>query len=56
MARVVKLIPSRTVFLLCDLQTKFRPAIHQFDSLVTTANKLFKVAKARRDFTALTFA
>ncbi|KAH9991457.1 Isochorismatase-like protein [Russula vinacea] len=45
MARVVKLIPSRTAFLLCDLQTKFRPAIHGFDSLVTTANKLLKVAK-----------
>ncbi|KAF8485339.1 Isochorismatase hydrolase [Russula ochroleuca] len=45
MACVVKLIPSRTAFLLCDLQTKFRPAIHGFDSLVTTANKLLKVAK-----------
>ncbi|KAI0269036.1 Isochorismatase-like protein [Russula aff. rugulosa BPL654] len=42
-ARAVKLIPSRTAFLLCDLQTKFRPAIHGFDSLVTTANKLFKI-------------
>jgi hypothetical protein len=66
-ASVVKLIPSRTAFLLCDLQTKFRthflprtpstdifppgPAIHGFDSLVATANKLFKAAKVRRDFT-----
>jgi len=32
------------------------PAIHGFDSLVTTANKLFKAAKARRVFTTLILA
>ncbi|KAI9510967.1 Isochorismatase-like protein [Russula earlei] len=44
-AKVVKLIPARTAFLLCDIQTKFRPAIHGFDSVVATGNKLLKVAR-----------
>ncbi|KAH9057731.1 Isochorismatase hydrolase [Lactarius vividus] len=44
-ARVVKLIPSRSVFLLCDVQLKFRTAIHGFESVVATSNKLLKAAK-----------
>ncbi|KAH9918153.1 Isochorismatase hydrolase [Fomitopsis serialis] len=44
-ARVVKVIPGRTVFFVCDLQAKFRPAIHGFDSVVATANKMLKMAK-----------
>ena len=31
------------------------PAIHAVDSLVSTVNKLLKVAKARPDFTTLSF-
>ncbi|KAI0260931.1 Isochorismatase hydrolase [Gloeopeniophorella convolvens] len=44
-ARVVKLVPGRTAFFFCDLQTRFQPAIHGFDALVATGNKLLKVAK-----------
>ncbi|KAI0253156.1 Isochorismatase hydrolase [Lactifluus subvellereus] len=43
--RVVKLIPAKTAFLFCDIQTRFRSAIHGFDSILTTGNKLIKVAK-----------
>ncbi|KAH9962417.1 Isochorismatase-like protein [Russula dissimulans] len=43
--RVVKLIPAQTAFLFCDIQSKFRPAIHGFDSVVATGNKLLRIAK-----------
>jgi len=43
--RVVELIPSKTAFLVCDIQSKFQFAIHEFDSVVATSNKLLKVAK-----------
>ena len=66
--RVVKLIPSKTAFLVCDIQTRFRAqlvflallsllakslfssesAIHGFDSVVATSNKLLKVAKVEQ--------
>ncbi|KAH9030240.1 Isochorismatase hydrolase [Lactarius deliciosus] len=46
-ARVVKLIPSRSVFLLCDVQLKFRTAIHGFDAVVATSNKLLRAAKTQ---------
>ncbi|KAF4587826.1 isochorismatase domain-containing protein 2A [Ophiocordyceps camponoti-floridani] len=32
--------------LVCDMQEKFRPAIHEFDSIVTTAEKLLKYARS----------
>jgi len=44
-SRLVKVLPKNTIFLLCDLQTRFRPAIHGFDHVVNTANKMLKVAK-----------
>ncbi|KAN0131254.1 Isochorismatase-like protein [Lactarius tabidus] len=44
-ARVVKVIPSRTVFLFCDIQLRFRIAIHGFDAVVATGNKLLGTAK-----------
>ncbi|KAI9455787.1 Isochorismatase hydrolase [Lactarius psammicola] len=44
-ARVVKLIPGRSVFLFCDVQLKFRTAIHGFDAVVATGNKLLRAAK-----------
>ncbi|KAH8996979.1 Isochorismatase hydrolase [Lactarius hatsudake] len=44
-ATLVKLIPSRSVFLLCDVQLKFRTAIHGYDSVVATGNKLLRAAK-----------
>ncbi|TFK74433.1 Isochorismatase hydrolase [Pluteus cervinus] len=37
--------PASTLFFLCDLQTKFRPAIFAFDHVVNTTNKLLKLAK-----------
>ncbi|KAL0949813.1 hypothetical protein HGRIS_009848 [Hohenbuehelia grisea] len=36
--------PAKTLFFLCDVQTRFRNAIHGFDQVATTANKLLKVA------------
>ncbi|KAJ3819056.1 Isochorismatase hydrolase [Lentinula raphanica] len=36
---------TRTVFLLCDLQTKFRSAIYQYNHVVQTTNKMLKIAK-----------
>ncbi|KAN0131274.1 Isochorismatase-like protein [Lactarius tabidus] len=46
-ARVVKLIPSRTVFLFCDIQLKFRTAIHGFDAVVATGNKHLTAARVQ---------
>lgn len=42
---VAKLIPTRSIFFLCDVQTRFRPAIYGFNEVVDTANKMLKVAK-----------
>jgi len=42
---VPKLDPATTLFFLCDIQTKFRSAIYGYEHVVTTANKLVKVAK-----------
>ncbi|KAL1744614.1 Isochorismatase-like protein [Schizophyllum fasciatum] len=41
-----RLNPRTTLFLLCDIQTKFRDAIHGFDAVIASTNKLLKVAKA----------
>ncbi|TRM68516.1 Isochorismatase hydrolase [Schizophyllum amplum] len=40
-----RLDPRNTLFLLCDVQTRFRSAIHGFDAVVASANKLLRVAK-----------
>ncbi|RDB20484.1 Isochorismatase domain-containing protein 2 [Hypsizygus marmoreus] len=37
--------PESTIFFVCDLQTRFQPAIYGFDQVVSTANKLVKLAK-----------
>ncbi|KAJ6567225.1 Isochorismatase-like protein [Mycena vulgaris] len=37
--------PSSTLFFLCDLQTRFRSAIYGFEHVVTSTNKILKVAK-----------
>ncbi|KAI0079736.1 Isochorismatase hydrolase [Panus rudis PR-1116 ss-1] len=42
---IVKLIPGHTIMFLCDIQSRFRTAIHGFDEMVMTVNKLLKVAK-----------
>ncbi|TFK29332.1 Isochorismatase hydrolase [Coprinopsis marcescibilis] len=40
-----KLDPATSLFFLCDIQTRFRAAIHGYDHVVATANKLIKIAK-----------
>ncbi|PSS36855.1 hypothetical protein PHLCEN_2v1283 [Hermanssonia centrifuga] len=42
---VVKVVPERSVFLICDVQTRFRPAVANFDKVVMTTNKMLKIAK-----------
>ncbi|KII95963.1 hypothetical protein PLICRDRAFT_34920 [Plicaturopsis crispa FD-325 SS-3] len=42
---VAKLVPEQTIFLLCDVQTRFRPAIYGFEELLLTINKVLKIAK-----------
>ncbi|KAM6495687.1 Isochorismatase-like protein [Amanita muscaria] len=37
--------PHTTLFFLCDIQTKFKPAIYGYDQVIVTANKLIKLAK-----------
>lgn len=32
--------PSKTVFILCDVQEKFRPVMKHFDQAIQTSNKL----------------
>ncbi|KAH8308681.1 hypothetical protein KR059_000361 [Drosophila kikkawai] len=38
--------PKKTLFLLCDIQEKFRPAMPLFDNMVKNVNKLTKAGKA----------
>uniref|UniRef100_A0A6M2DIM0 Isochorismatase domain-containing protein 1 n=1 Tax=Xenopsylla cheopis TaxID=163159 RepID=A0A6M2DIM0_XENCH len=38
--------PSKTVFILCDVQEKFRPVMKHFDQAIQTSNKLVKSAQA----------
>ncbi|CAA7259492.1 unnamed protein product [Cyclocybe aegerita] len=40
-----KLVPRSTLFFLCDVQTKFRPAIYGYEHVVATSNKMIKLAK-----------
>ncbi|KAF9057502.1 Isochorismatase-like protein [Panaeolus papilionaceus] len=35
-----------TIFFLCDIQTKFKPAIYNYNHVVETSNKMIKLAKA----------
>ncbi|KAF5322173.1 hypothetical protein D9619_001077 [Psilocybe cf. subviscida] len=42
---IPKLEPASTIFFLCDIQTKFKPAIYGYDHIVATANKMVKLAK-----------
>ncbi|KAF9008843.1 Isochorismatase-like protein [Cyathus striatus] len=39
-----RLTPATTLFFLCDVQTKFRNAIHAYDQVIVTANKMMKLA------------
>ncbi|KAL8286208.1 hypothetical protein RQP46_004696 [Phenoliferia psychrophenolica] len=44
MSSVVKLVPSRTAFFVCDIQERFRTAIHAYPSVIATAEKMVKGA------------
>ncbi len=41
-----KLSPENTVFLLCDIQNRFRPLIWRAETVITTARYMTSVAKA----------
>ncbi|KAG6333767.1 hypothetical protein ID866_5329 [Astraeus odoratus] len=45
MPQVAKLVPEQTVIFLCDMQTRFKQAIHGFDEVVLTISKILKVGK-----------
>ncbi|KAF8914136.1 Isochorismatase-like protein [Gymnopilus junonius] len=36
--------PPHSLFFLCDIQTKFKPAIHAYHHVVATANKMVRLA------------
>ncbi|PBK73205.1 Isochorismatase hydrolase [Armillaria solidipes] len=37
--------PESTIIFICDMQNKFRPAIHGYDQVIPTVNKMLKIAK-----------
>lgn len=45
LARLGQLDPKRTLFLLCDIQEKFRPGMPLFDKMVTKSQKLVLASK-----------
>ncbi|EIW82471.1 Isochorismatase hydrolase [Coniophora puteana RWD-64-598 SS2] len=45
MSNLVRLIPSQTIFFLCDIQSRFKDAIHAFPEVVAISNKMLKFAK-----------
>ncbi|KAF9481990.1 Isochorismatase hydrolase [Pholiota conissans] len=40
-----KLDPASTLFFLCDVQTKFQPAIYGYEHVVSTSRKMIRLAK-----------
>ncbi|GAA5910626.1 uncharacterized protein JCM6883_003234 [Sporobolomyces salmoneus] len=43
--RVARLIPSKTAFLCCDIQERFRFHIHSYHSVMAIADKMIRAAK-----------
>ncbi|EPQ59504.1 Isochorismatase hydrolase [Gloeophyllum trabeum ATCC 11539] len=41
----LKLVAEETVIFVCDIQTKFQSAIYGYHELITTVNKVLKIAK-----------
>ncbi|KAK0191511.1 Isochorismatase-like protein [Armillaria mellea] len=37
--------PESSIIFICDMQNKFRPAIHGYDQVIPTVNKMLKIAK-----------
>jgi len=44
-ARLARLKPESTIFLVCDVQEKFRAAIHKFATVVTGSQRMIRTAK-----------
>ncbi|KAG8956685.1 hypothetical protein FRC04_000163 [Tulasnella sp. 424] len=44
-ARVVKIVPERTAFFVCDIQDRLRGAVSNYDSVVKTAARMVRVAE-----------
>lgn len=42
LSRLGQLDPKRTLFLLCDIQEKFRPGMPLFDKMVSNSKKLVR--------------
>lgn len=42
--RVVKVIPGKTAFFVCDIQERFRSVIYEYGSVVATAEKMIEAA------------
>lgn len=43
--RLGRLTPERTLFLICDVQERFRPAIHKFPAIVSGSLRLLATAR-----------
>jgi nicotinamidase-related amidase len=41
---VQRLFSNKTLFFLCDMQTRFRSAVYSFEDVVNTSNKMLRVA------------
>jgi len=45
MLAVSKQIPLKPAFFVCDIQERFRPAIHEFPCVVATSRRLLEIAR-----------
>ncbi|KIO30190.1 hypothetical protein M407DRAFT_156555 [Tulasnella calospora MUT 4182] len=44
-ARVIKIVPERTAFFVCDIQDRMRGAVSNYDSVIKTAARMVRVAE-----------
>ncbi|KAG8982027.1 hypothetical protein FRC05_000169 [Tulasnella sp. 425] len=55
-ARVVKIVPERTAFFVCDIQDRLRGAVSNYDSVVKTAARMVRVAEVFKVPVPITFS